>query len=110
VQAGLARHYTRYSDDPELAAAESRARAARLNLWSLPEARDGVAEEETGGEGSVRSPPGDGGGSVYHGNEKSRVFHAPGCRHYDCPNCTVVFASREEALRANYRPAGDCHP
>jgi endonuclease YncB( thermonuclease family) len=34
VQVGLAWHYTKYSSDPALAAAEKAARAARLGLWS----------------------------------------------------------------------------
>jgi len=37
VSEGLAWHYTRYSDDRALAAAEKRARAARRNLWSQAE-------------------------------------------------------------------------
>jgi endonuclease YncB( thermonuclease family) len=34
VRRGLAWHYTRYSSDPQLAAAERSARAARLGLWA----------------------------------------------------------------------------
>jgi len=34
-----------------------------------------------------------------HGNSKSHVFHRPGCRHYNCENYTVVFQSREEAIK-----------
>lgn len=34
VAEGLAWHFTRYSDDPELAAAEAAARAAGLGLWA----------------------------------------------------------------------------
>jgi micrococcal nuclease len=34
VAAGLAWHYTRYSDDAGLAAAEREARAARRGLWA----------------------------------------------------------------------------
>lgn len=37
VAAGLAWHYTRYSDDAGLAAAERDARAARRGLWAEPE-------------------------------------------------------------------------
>lgn len=45
-----------------------------------------------------------------HGNSKSRVFHNSTCRYYNCPNCTVSFATPEEALRAGYRPCGICRP
>jgi hypothetical protein len=32
--------------------------------------------------------------NVYHGNVKSEIFHKPGCRYYDCKNCTAVFRTR----------------
>ena len=35
-----------------------------------------------------------------HGNVRSHVFHAPGCMHYNCPNCTKVFLSRKAAIKA----------
>ena len=47
---------------------------------------------------------------TYRGNTKSRVFHAPSCRHYDCPNCTARFASPAEAIENGYRPCGICRP
>jgi micrococcal nuclease len=37
VAEGLAWHYTRYSDDEDLAAAEAEARAARRGLWADPD-------------------------------------------------------------------------
>lgn len=37
VQAGMAWHFTRYSDDPSLAAAEREARAAKRGLWQQPD-------------------------------------------------------------------------
>lgn len=48
--------------------------------------------------------------AIYHGNQKSRIFHRPGCRYYDCANCTAIFNSKEEAIRAGYRPCGVCKP
>jgi hypothetical protein len=47
---------------------------------------------------------------VYHGNRQSHIFHQPSCRYYSCANCTVVFKSREEAVKAGYRPCGVCKP
>ena len=41
---------------------------------------------------------------VYHGNVNSKVFHQPGCQHYDCKNCTEKFASKEDAVKAGYKP------
>jgi endonuclease YncB( thermonuclease family) len=46
----------------------------------------------------------------YRGNENSRVFHRKGCKYYDCERCTVVFSSRDEALRKGYTPCRMCKP
>ena len=46
----------------------------------------------------------------YHGNVDSKVFHRPGCRYYNCKNCTKVFKTRDAAIRAGYRPGGHCKP
>jgi hypothetical protein len=52
----------------------------------------------------------------FHGNVKSKVFHAPGCKDYGCKHCTAVFGSQEEAVQAGYRPLrrlqarSVCHP
>ena len=48
--------------------------------------------------------------TVYHGNTKSHVFHAPGCRYYNCKKCVATFASREEAISAGYRACKVCKP
>jgi len=47
-------------------------------------------------------------GGPYHGNARSHVFHGPGCRYYDCKNCTVVFSSKDEAIEAGYRAHRTC--
>lgn len=99
VQAGLAKHDTRYSSDQKLAEAERIAKAAEIGIWSLPPPPSEV-EPAVASKGSV----------VYHGNRRSRVFHAPWCRYYNCKNCTVVFRSREQAIRSGYRPGGHCNP
>ncbi len=48
--------------------------------------------------------------TAYHGNVRSRVFHGPYCRYYDCGNCTAVFKARGDALKAGYRPCKICNP
>jgi micrococcal nuclease len=45
---------------------------------------------------------------VYHGNVSCKVFHGPACQHCDCKNCTAVFKSKDEALKAGYRPHEEC--
>ncbi len=47
---------------------------------------------------------------VYHGNVRSHKFHRPGCRYYNCKNCTARFTSRKQALRAGYVPCKVCKP
>ena len=44
----------------------------------------------------------------YHGNVKSKVFHAPGCQHFNCKNCTKSFSSIGAASSAGYRPHNQC--
>ena len=46
----------------------------------------------------------------YHGNTNSHKFHAPSCRYYNCPHCTRIFYSREEAIAAGYVPCRVCNP
>lgn len=47
-------------------------------------------------------------GTMYHGNQDSRVYHAPGCQHYSCKNCVVVLSSKEEAGQRGFRPHSQC--
>lgn len=46
----------------------------------------------------------------YHGNVQSYKFHRPGCRWYNCGNCTAVFHSRSEAIKAGFVPCKICDP
>jgi hypothetical protein len=112
VRQGLAWHWPKYSgNDAALAAAEARARSNRLSIWSLPnplppwEVR---ALRAGGGEVTRAESPAGEEAVVYHGNTNSKIFHAPWCRYYTCKNCTKVFKSREEAIRAGYRAGKGC--
>ena len=104
LKAGLAWHYKEYSDDRELARAEQEARAKGIGIWSLPNPIPPWGQEET--QRLIDS----GAEVIYHGNSKSKVFHSPACRYYDCKNCTVEFRSREAVIKAGYRPGGSCKP
>ncbi len=80
VQAGLAWHYTKYSSGLVLAQAEKTARAAEINIWSLPNpAPPWELRAQKAQAVSATSTP-EQSGTVYHGNRKSHVFHAPWCR------------------------------
>ncbi len=48
--------------------------------------------------------------TTYHGNLKSKKFHAPNCRYYYCKNCRKVFKSRSAAIQAGYVPCKVCRP
>ncbi len=111
AQAGLAWHYTKYSSDPVLARAENVARSAEIGVWSLPNPAppwELRAQRAGTQSAAVSSQPAT--GTTYQGNRKSHVFHAPHCRYYGCKNCTAVFQSKEEAVKAGYRPCKQCNP
>ncbi len=50
------------------------------------------------------------GARVYHGNTKSKIFHRPGCRYYNCSKCTATFPTRQKAVAAGYKPCKVCKP
>jgi micrococcal nuclease len=122
LRAGFAWHYTRYSSDSRLDSLERDARKGKRGLWAdreplspweyrmlqrggFPQAgRQGAIPEKTGGIRSEASS------APYRGNARNRVFHRKGCQAYDCLNCTIEFSGRDEAIRAGYRPCGQCNP
>jgi micrococcal nuclease len=113
LSAGLAWHYTQYSNDRAYAGAEQGARAKRIGLWSQKDPVPPWVQRRLHAPSPAppaRPPSGSTSGTAgpYHGNVKSMVFHAPGCPNYNCTQCTAVFASREDALSHGFRPAGDC--
>lgn len=50
----------------------------------------------------------DAGGCV--GNTKSHIFHKATCHNAGCKSCGVRFSSRDQAMKAGYKPGGCCHP
>ena len=127
IGAGMAWHFRRYSSDPRLASLEKQARARRAGLWADPSpvapwdhrarSENGPATPPAGGRitpaPKASSPPAPRAGlsiapravaGPYHGNVKSLALHAPGCRDYNCKNCTIVFTSLAQAQSAGYRP------
>ena len=111
VRNGLAWQYPNGPQDPRITAAEKAARAGRVGLWADPDPippwrwRRGPSQRPAprsavGDAAEVRGP--------FRGNVRSRVFHRPGCRNYDCRNCVEVFATAAAAIQAGFRPSGDC--
>jgi endonuclease YncB( thermonuclease family)/methylphosphotriester-DNA--protein-cysteine methyltransferase len=113
VKAGLAWHFKKYEDEqnPEdrrtYAAAEVRARAAKLGLWQDPDPtppgdwRAGVKTKRWG------APPPAG---TIIGNQNSKKYHRPDCAGYRdmAEKNRVFFKTVEEAEAAGYKRAGNC--
>ena len=102
VRDGLACHFTRYSSDASLAAAQRDAQRQGSGFWAPGAPKPACAVATA----TRQAPPGPAG--PFHGNRSSRVYHAPSCPNYNCRNCTVVFATGAAAEAAGFRPAGDC--
>lgn len=78
---------------------QQEAREKNLGLWGLE-----IDEEK-----STTYP---GGTNYYIGNRNSKIFHYPNCQWAKkiAPQNKVIFESREEAIKAGYRPCKVCRP
>lgn len=108
VSAGLASHYTVFSFDPKLEAAEKRARLERRGMWANGAARPSRNREEAVPPTALGVTSAPEGAGPFYGNVRSRVYHAASCRNARCKNCTSEFRTQEQAQAAGFRPAGDC--
>ncbi|MBA7680632.1 hypothetical protein ES703_88953 [subsurface metagenome] len=92
--------------DSEEEAVESRILDVSLFLYAV-----GITESSSHeNKGKNEEYEEEKGGIIYHGNVKSKVFHKPGCRYYNCKDCTATFRSRQNAINAGYRPCKICKP
>lgn len=108
LRAGLAWHYTDYSHDPVLAAAEQEARRAKRGLWSdASPVAPWLWRRQSRESHASRGVP-DAAAGPFFGNTSSRVFHSATCKNAHCRNCSVTFSTAQAAEAAGYRPAGDC--
>lgn len=113
IRRGMAWVYDEYVIDREMYRLQDEAKAARLGLWSdkspttpwywrrqqrVGEVRPAAPEAQVSASGEVR------------GNQRSRIYHVPGCEHYNAisPANVVVFRTEAEARAAGYRKAGNC--
>jgi endonuclease YncB( thermonuclease family) len=115
VRAGMAWWYRQYAPkETALAQLEADARAAKRGLWAdaqpVPpwEWRKQPREPSRAGAPEASTAPAPEGPIV--GNQRSKVYHWPGCPDYDkvSPKNRVAFPSRAAAEHAGYRPAGNC--
>lgn len=102
VKRGLACHFTRYSNDTQLADAERTARKRGQGFWAADASKPSCAVDGRRVQGASNAE------GPYHGNTSSRVFHAAWCKNYNCRNCKVVFRSAQEAEASGFKRAGDC--
>ena len=111
VKAGMAWVYRKYCKRKplcsELLNQEAKARANGTGLWADKD-HTPPWDWRKGKKRQKREPGTDNG--PYHGNIKSKVFHRPGGKAYNCKNCTAEFTTREDAIAAGYRPCGICKP
>jgi hypothetical protein len=115
VRTGLAWWYRPYApNDPTLAQLEAEARTAKRGLWADAQPvppwqwRKGDREPARTAAPRVAATPSTDGSII--GNQKSQIYHWPGCPDYDkvSGKNRVTFPSREAAEQAGYRPAGNC--
>jgi micrococcal nuclease len=90
---------------------EEQARNSKIGLWSHPNPIP-PWDFRKGEKASFRMPSTENQSDAagYHGNVNSKVFHQPGCKNYNCKNCTALFKTRDEAISQGYRPCGMCNP
>ncbi len=103
VRAGLAWVYTDYCRESfcrRWKKFQEDARRTKLGLWSLP---NPVPPWDRSMRRSKEA-------NYLHGDTVTHVFHAPGCEKYNCRNCIVPFKTRDQAIRAGYRPCELCNP
>lgn len=117
---GMAWLYTAYCKAPickEWRKEELAARRAKVGLWAdanpIPpwEYRKSGRNEgriKASSTSSARKTDAVSGG--YSGNTSSGIFHAAGCKYFNCKRCTAHFSSREAAIQAGYRPCKVCRP
>ncbi|MHC1724734.1 MAG: thermonuclease family protein [Syntrophobacteraceae bacterium] len=120
VRAGLAWVYTKYCKDSfcsEWKNMQESAAKRQIGLWSALDAMPpwdfrqvNSTRANANRQDTLPSHSAPRRSDYYHGNTIDHVFHAPECKHYDCPTCIVPFKTRSEAIRARYKPCGICGP
>lgn len=59
-------------------------------------------------QGKNAATPWNDAGSQYSANVKTGKYHKPGCKFYDCRDCTKFFRSSAAAKKAGYVPCKVC--
>lgn len=100
IRESWSKYYTKYGNsekhDAEFRAAEAAARAKGIRVWSPGQNNNAPPKQVAAGQ--------------YHGNTSSHKFHNPGCRYYNCKECTKLFSTRDDAISSGYTPCKICKP
>lgn len=111
VRRGMAWVYDQHVIDRRLYRLQDEARSAGRGLWaeSSPTPPWDWRQQQRTAATPSRSAPAATSGEV-RGNQRSMIYHVPGCEHYNAinPRNVVVFRTEAEARAAGYRKAGNC--
>ncbi len=118
LRSGMAWHYSQYDHSIQLERLVQGAQKAKIGLWSeanpIPpwEWRHGrqIHKQKARQHPASRAKTSSSLNGPLHGNTKSKIFHLPSCKSYNCKSCTAVFNSTQEALQAGYHPCTRCQP
>ena len=108
IKNGLAWIYKRYCSESfcnSWMQLEQEARVNKLGLWIYDNPIPPWDFRRGKSSNNKDKIPGE-----YHGNVSSLVFHASGCKHFNCKSCTKIFQKREAAVKSGYKPCGICKP
>jgi micrococcal nuclease len=108
AKAGLAWHFTQYSSDPLLAAAEQEARKARRGLWADEKPIPPWVARRRPKVAATAPAALEPGAAAFVANTRSGVYHQANCQNARCHNCTRTFRDQASAQAAGFRRAGDC--
>jgi len=119
LKMGLAWVYTQYCDVPYCSwwkRLQEDAAKDKIGLWSIPnptppwefrqDARSSENEQPSPSHSKKKSKE----ANYLHGDTVTHVFHSPDCKDYNCRSCIVPFKTRDQAIRAGYRPCDLCNP
>jgi endonuclease YncB( thermonuclease family) len=107
VRRGVAWWYRKFAPhDLVLSKLEAEARAARIGLWSQP---NPTSPWDWRRSRKATLPPELAGKVI--GNQRSRIYHKPGCPNAAAvsPRNRVLFRTEADAEREGFRPGHDCH-
>jgi endonuclease YncB( thermonuclease family) len=110
VWAGLAWWYRKQApEDSKLAEMETKAKKAKRGLWTDETPIPPWEWRKNNRHDRAKSKPAKV-TILYKGNIRSRIFHSPRCRYYDCRACTINLETRIEAVNSGYMPCKLCKP